>query len=116
MSDAKLLGFQRTYLRGKAHDLEPVVQVGDAGISAAVIKAVEQALLDHELIKVRMRQPDDKKAMAQELADTKSDAQLQCGLVGHTVILYRRHPKPRLHLPVTKVISVLVKMFSRQLS
>ena len=49
------------------------------------------ALLDHELVKVRLHAPDDKKAAAQNLAE-RTGAHL-CGLVGHTVILYRPHPE-----------------------
>ncbi len=98
MPAPELSGHQRTYLRGKAHDLDPVVQIGAEGITEAVKKAVDRALLDHELIKVRMRRPEDKKAMADELAEATGAA--LCGLVGHTAILYRPHPeKPRLHLP-----------------
>lgn len=94
----ELKGFQRKYLRGLAHALKPVVQVGHDGVTAGVVQAVEEALRDHELVKVRMHEPDDKKAMAAELA-TKTDAAL-CGLVGHTVVLYRPHPTdPVIDLP-----------------
>ncbi|HYD48964.1 MAG TPA: ribosome assembly RNA-binding protein YhbY [Terriglobales bacterium] len=88
---------QRRKLRALAHHLKPVVQVGQAGVSDEVIAAVEQALLDHELIKVQMREPEDKKAMAQQLAAATGAA--LCGLLGHVVLLYRPHPeKPRLQL------------------
>jgi len=94
-----LQGFQRKYLRGLAHSRRPLVSVGEAGISEAVVAAVEAALADHELVKVRLHEPEDKKAAARELA-LRSGAEL-CGLVGHTVILYRRHPEhPRIELPV----------------
>lgn len=91
-------GYQRKYLRGLAHDLKPIVQVGQAGATAAVVQAVDAALGDHELVKVRMREPEDKRALAAELAErTGAEA---CGLVGHTLILYRRHPdKPTIILP-----------------
>ena len=93
-----LKNFQLAYLRGQAHRLEAIVQVGDAGITEAVVKATDEALLQHELIKVRLRRPDNKKAMAAELAE-KTHASL-CGLIGHTVILYKEHPeKPQIHLP-----------------
>lgn len=80
-------------LRGDAHGLEPVVQVGHGGISEAVVRAVSRALLDHELIKVRLHEPEDKHAMAEELASATKSA--LCGLVGHTVILYRPKPKAK---------------------
>ena len=90
-------GYQRKYLRGLAHKLNAVVQVGQSGVTAAIIEAVDTALLDHELIKVRLREPEEKKSMAEALASgSKSE---MCGLVGHTVILYKAHPKD----PVIKI-------------
>ena len=89
---------QRRFLRGLAQRLKPTVFVGDAGIGAGVLQALEQALAAHELVKVRMHAPADKKATAAELARV-SGAEL-CGLVGHTVILYRPDPdEPRIELP-----------------
>ena len=91
-------GFQRKYLRGLAHSRKPVVQVGKEGVTDAVAEAVEAALLDHELIKVRLIRPPDKKEMAAELA-RRASAEL-CGLVGHMAILYRQRPdKPTIVLP-----------------
>ena len=85
-----LTGTQRKSLRGLAHRLEPVVLVGQAGVTEAVVRAVGEALLTHELIKVRLHDPEDKRAAAQEIAEGTGAA--LCGLVGHTVILYRPHP------------------------
>lgn len=91
-------GHQRKYLRGLAHALEPVVQVGQQGVSDAVLEQTRTQLLAHELIKVKMREPTDKKAMAEKLAQD-TDAEL-CGLIGHTAILYRPHPEePTIKLP-----------------
>lgn len=86
-----LRGFQRKFLRGKAHGLKPVVQVGQSGVTGSVIANVEVQLLAHELIKVRMREPENKKAMALALAE-QTHAVL-CGLVGHTAILFKPHPE-----------------------
>jgi RNA-binding protein len=97
MSAPVLQAAARKQLRSLAHHLEPVVRVGHAGVTDAVVAAVARALLDHELIKVRLYEPEDKAGMAAELA-SRSDAAL-CGIVGHTVILYRPHPeKPRIEL------------------
>ena len=86
-----LTGRQRKSLRGLAHRLEPVVLVGRDGVTDAVVRAVGEALLTHELIKVRLHEPGDKRGDAQALADGAGAA--LCGLVGHTVILYRPHPE-----------------------
>lgn len=89
---------QRRFLRARAQRLKPVVWVGDDGISAGVLRALDQALEAHELVKVRMRAPEDKKAAAAALASAAGAA--LCGLVGHTVLLYRPHPgEPRIELP-----------------
>jgi RNA-binding protein len=93
-----LQGFQRRFLRGRANPLKPLVQVSEDGLSEAVIAAVDDALRDHELVKVRLLRPANKKSLASELAE-RTAAEL-CGLVGHTVILYRQHPeKARIILP-----------------
>jgi len=94
----ELRGFQRKYLRGLAHSLDPIVRVGRSGVSEEVLRKVDQALDDHELIKVSMHKPKDKKQMAATLA-AGSRAHL-AGLLGHTAILYRAHQKkPRIVLP-----------------
>jgi len=85
-----LAGFQKRALRARAHGLTPAAMVGGAGLTDAVIAAVDAALRDHELVKIRMHQPPDKKALAGALA-TSTGAAL-CGLVGHTAILYRPDP------------------------
>ena len=95
----RLAGYQRKHLRSLAHGLRPMVHVGAGGLGGGVLRQVEEALQAHELVKVRLHEPDDKKAMARELAD-RTGAEL-CGLVGHSVILYRAHPDdPRIELPV----------------
>jgi RNA-binding protein len=95
MTALPLSARQRRKLRALAHPLKPIVLIGQSGLSDGVVQAVEAALLDHELIKVQMRQPEDKNATAAALADATGSA--LCGLVGHVVILYRRHPEaPRI--------------------
>jgi RNA-binding protein len=91
---------QRKHLRGLAQRLEPAVWVGDGGVSDGVRAALDEAIGRHELIKVRMRTPSDKRLLAAELASAAA-AEL-CGLIGHTVILYRANPdagKRRIALP-----------------
>lgn len=94
----ELAGFQRKALRGLANPLRPIVHIGEAGISDAVLCALDDALLRHELVKVRLHAPDDKRAEARTIADASRAA--LCGVVGHTVILYRPNPEnPRIELP-----------------
>jgi RNA-binding protein len=87
---AALSSAQRRNLRAQAHHLEPVVQVGHHGVTDAVLKQVIEQLRAHELIKVRLHEPEDKQSMAAALAGGTGST--LCGLVGHTAILYKRHP------------------------
>ncbi|MFK7988019.1 MAG: ribosome assembly RNA-binding protein YhbY [Sandaracinaceae bacterium] len=100
MSSAKpLTGAQKRQLRSLAHHFDPVVRVGKEGVSESVVAAADQALTDHELIKVRV--PAGDKASRQGAADalaTGTRASL-VGLTGRIAILYRRHPeKPKVRL------------------
>ncbi len=83
----ELTGAQRRYLRGIAARERPVVWIGEGGLSDGSLRSVDEALEARELIKVRLRAPADKKGTARELSQ-RSGAAL-CGLIGHTVILYR---------------------------
>jgi RNA-binding protein len=89
---------ERRKLRAQAHHLEPVVHVGHHGVTDAVLKEVKEQLAAHELIKVRLHEPEDKQGMADALAG--GTASTLCGLVGHTAILYKKHPtQPRSFKP-----------------
>jgi RNA-binding protein len=89
-------GKLRQALRGHGHRLSPIVQVGKGGLSPAVIKQVEQALADHELVKLRVDadSPADRFAVADGLAALPGVNVVQ--IVGGAVLIYKRHPrKPR---------------------
>jgi len=95
-----LTGKQRQFLRGLAHALEPVVRIGRAGASPAVIEETKRSLNAHELIKVRIDHDDssERKALAEELAKA-CDADV-AGTIGKLAILYRpRDEDPEIELP-----------------
>ncbi len=88
----QLNGKQKKYLRGLAHNLDPVVFIGKQGITDPLLLAVEKAIEDHELIKVKFQSfKEEKKEMAEKLADLSGT--VLCGLVGNIAILYRQHAK-----------------------
>jgi len=95
-----LTGKQRHHLRGLGHGLDPVVHIGKDGLSEAFVAAVDQALLDHELIKVRVLDTTglDRHEAADELAKATQSEVAQ--VLGNTFLLYRVHPeKPVIELP-----------------
>jgi RNA-binding protein len=93
-----LSGAQKRHLRSLAQRLDPVVWIGDDGLTDGVVRALREALAAHELVKVRMRAPADKKAAAAELADVAGAELIH--LIGHTVVLYRANPDdPQIELP-----------------
>jgi RNA-binding protein len=95
-----LTGKQRRYLRGLGHHRDPVVQIGKDGRTEGVQKAVEAALEQHELIKVRLLETveEDRHELAAALAtDVKADL---VQVLGRTLLLYKpREEEPEIKLP-----------------
>lgn len=88
-----LKGSQRKYLRGEAHHLKPLVLIGAKGVTDQLLGSVNQALKDHELIKIKFGEfKEAKKEISEEIAQaTKSEL---VGLIGNVAILYRQNPDP----------------------
>ncbi|MGQ0506258.1 MAG: ribosome assembly RNA-binding protein YhbY [Myxococcaceae bacterium] len=85
----ELTGKQRRKLRAMGHHLDPVVLVGASGVTEGVIAAVDQALQDHELIKVKVNEgPDDRHEAAEKLSEKTASAVAQ--VLGRTVLLFRK--------------------------
>ena len=84
-----LTNAQTRFLRGQAHGLKAILQVGGKGISQTLVDEVAAALEHHELIKVKIaaEDRDTRELLARELA-TRTDAAL-VQRIGHVVILYR---------------------------
>ena len=85
---------ERKALRAAAHHLDPVVMLGEAGLSDAVVAETDRALDAHELIKVRV-QGDDRQARAQamtELCSRLGAAAVQS--IGKLLVIYRPRPEP----------------------
>jgi len=96
----ELTGKQRRHLRALAHHLEPVVRVGAAGVTAAVIAKTDVELENHELIKVKVGEgsPLSRDEAAPLLAEGTGAAIAQT--VGRIIVLYRRRSKkPTIRLP-----------------
>ena len=102
----KLSERQKRHLRGLGHALKPVIFIGQAGTSDAVVTETVRALNDHELIKVRVSgmERDARDAALTTLAG-RTHSEL-VGRIGHTAVLYRRNAeKPRVVLPASGDLS-----------
>jgi RNA-binding protein len=72
--------------------LKPVVHIGKSGLTESLIGFVNQALADHELIKVKFDAlKDQKKTLVIELVDKTSSHLVQ--RVGNVAVLFRQHPE-----------------------
>lgn len=85
-------------LRAIGHKLKPVVTIAGNGLSQGVYSELERALVDHELIKVKLAagSRENRAALAQELCDRTGAALVQS--IGNVVVILRRSasPDPRL--------------------
>ncbi|MEQ1570380.1 MAG: ribosome assembly RNA-binding protein YhbY [Myxococcota bacterium] len=90
---------QARYLRSLAHHLNPVVRVGGAGVTDAVVDKTDKELEIHELVKIRIdADREEVRSDAEKLASgTRSEI---AQVIGKIAVLYRRRSeKPTLVLP-----------------
>lgn len=94
-----LTSTQRKHLKALAHKRKPVVLVGNAGVTDAVIKETERAIERHELLKVRLPavDRDERGELAKKVSDAVGAELVQ--EIGRVAVLYRPAQKPRLVLP-----------------
>ncbi|MFH2114169.1 MAG: YhbY family RNA-binding protein [Spirochaetota bacterium] len=82
---------QRSHLAGLATKLDPIVFLGKAGAAAGVSEALERALDDHELVKLRFIDfKGERDELARQLA-AQSGAEL-IRVIGNVGVFYRQQP------------------------
>jgi RNA-binding protein len=82
---------QKKHLRRLAHPMNPIVMLGNAGLTDAVVAELDRALTDHELVKVSARVGDRdvrNEALATLASRTTSELVQR---IGHVGVFYRRH-------------------------
>jgi len=85
---------QMRKLKAPAQRLEPVVYVGKAGVTDELVASVEQALADHELIKVKfVAFKEEKDSLATTMA-ARTGSEL-VWIIGHVAVFYRAHADPK---------------------
>jgi RNA-binding protein len=98
--DMTLTPTQRRFLRALAHHKKSVVQIGQAGLTQAVLNEIDQAIRHHELIKIHISAADrnTRDAMIDSIC-ARLGAQL-VQRIGNVASLYRAAPdKPKITLP-----------------
>jgi RNA-binding protein len=76
-------------LRGRGHSLKPVVSIGNAGLSKAVLREIELSLEHHELMKIKISGADReaRSAMIDQICTTFGADLIQA--IGHVALIYR---------------------------
>jgi RNA-binding protein len=90
---------QRKHLRRLAHPLHPIVMLGNAGLTNAIVEELERALEAHELVKVSARSASREArnaALAELAARTRAEIVQR---VGHIGVFYRARPLAKIILP-----------------
>ncbi len=95
MDSASLTSAQIRFLRGQAHELKALMQVGGKGVSDAVVAELGQLLADHELVKVKVgaEDRDARDALIAQLAERSGATLVQ--RIGHVAVLYRASTEKR---------------------
>ena len=92
----------RNYLRKRAHELSPVVMVGKSGLDSRILQALDQALVSHELVKVKfVDNKESKREIAASMAESNGAELIT--VIGNVAVIYREHEDPsqrRYHAPV----------------
>ena len=93
---------QRSFLRAKAHALSPVVMIGEAGLSPAVMKEIASNLTSHELIKIKVRGDDRelRKNLLSQICTELGAKSVQH--IGKILVVFKAADKPKLVLPEDK--------------
>ncbi|MDP3088603.1 MAG: YhbY family RNA-binding protein [Methylotenera sp.] len=90
---------QISYLRGLAHNLNPVVIISNKGLSESVVKEIHVNLDAHELIKIKVM-GDDRALRAQILVDICAQTgAVAVHHIGKQLVIYRQSTKPKIVVP-----------------
>ena len=90
---APLTSARRSELRSQAHKLNPVVLIGDKGLTDEVVAEIDRSLRAHELIKVKAA-ADDRDAREQwmrEICERLEAHPVQS--IGKVLVIYRENPE-----------------------
>lgn len=90
---------QIKFLKGLAHHLDPVVMIGNQGLSDAVLREIETALNAHELIKIRDSAEDKVQRVTDLDKVCAATGALPVQIIGNMLIVHRAGARPKIELP-----------------
>lgn len=81
---------EKCKLRSKAHSLKPIIIIGNQGLTENILKEIDRALHDHELIKIRIYVADknQKKQMIEAICNYSQTDLIQA--IGSIIVIYRK--------------------------
>lgn len=94
-----LTGKQKNYLRGLAHSINPIITIGNNGLTDAVFKELEIALAHHELLKIKLpagEKSERTSLVATICAKTNSTPVQMIGRIG---VIYRESEEQKITIP-----------------
>ena len=83
---------EKKKLKAQAHPLNPVVMIGQAGLTPAVLKEIDLALDTHELIKIKIRAERDERTVIRDQICADTGAELVQS-IGQVAVFFRKNPK-----------------------
>ena len=95
----KLSNKQKQFLKGLAHSLKPVVQLGANGLTEGVVSEIDSALAHHELIKVKVPTDDREEKTLTMDAIVRETESVKVQSIGHTLIIFRPSEERKIQLP-----------------
>lgn len=89
---------QKKHLRKLAHSLNPVVIIGDSGLTENVLREIDLSLEHHELLKIKVNAAnrDQRQDLIQKIAQETNSIIVQS--IGHIAVFYRPSENAKINI------------------
>ncbi|MGE4453783.1 MAG: YhbY family RNA-binding protein [Sphaerochaeta sp.] len=88
----------RNFLRSQAHPLKPIVMIGKEGLDERIVKAMNEALESHELVKVKFQAfKDELRPLSEQLAERTGSEVVS--IIGFIATFYKASEEHLIHIP-----------------
>jgi len=90
---------QKQHLKGLAHHLKPIIQLGSNGLTEGVLAEIDNALSHHELIKVKVATSDREMKKLIIEAIVRETESIKVQTIGHVLVIYKQSDNSNISLP-----------------